>query len=152
MISREFILEHLQDFLDNKGLFVIDIHISSQNDIELTIDGDKYVTIDDCAEVSRYIERFLNRDIEDFSLSVSSPDANKPLKFPRQYPKHIGKEIHVYTSDNKEIKGKLLTVNPDEIVVLAKVKEKVNNKKKITEREIKISFDTITKAKILLPF
>ncbi|MCX7728757.1 MAG: ribosome assembly cofactor RimP [Bacteroidia bacterium] len=152
MITPEQIKLAIQEFLNSKNLFIVDIHISPQNNIDVIIDGDDYVSINDCTEVSRYIESILNRDIEDFSLTVSSPDATKPLKLPRQYPKHSGKEILIYTTDNQEIKGKILSANEKEINILVKTKEKNANKKTISEQEINIPFSTIKKAKIILPF
>lgn len=152
MINAEFIKSQLQDFLDTRKLFLVDIHVSPQNQIEIIIDGDEYVNIEHCTEVSRYIESFLNRDAEDFSLIVSSPDASKPLMLPRQYPKHIGKDILIFTKENKEIKGKILNVNQEEIELLTKIKDTTQKKKKRIDTEIRIPFQQIKKAKIILPF
>jgi len=150
MISENLIREKLETYLESKGLFIIDISISPHNQIEITIDGDNYVSIDECVDVSRYVESFLNRDEEDFALTISSPDANKPLQIPRQYPKHIGKEISIITTENKEYKGKLTAADTEGIKVLIKLKE--NRKTKIIEEEIYLPFQKIKKAKILLPF
>lgn len=152
MISDKLIIDNLQHFLEQKNLFIVDIRVTPQNQIELVIDGDDYVSIDDCTDVSRYIESFLNRDIEDYSLTVSSPDANKPLKLPRQYPKHTGKDILILNNDNKEIRGKIISVNEHEIGLLVKTKDTSGKKKKMIEQEIKIPFNQIKKAKIILPF
>ncbi|RME14150.1 MAG: ribosome assembly cofactor RimP [Bacteroidetes bacterium] len=151
MMAPEEIRSKLQDFLDEKNLFIVDIHISPKNEIEIIIDGDNYVSINDCIEVSRYVEGFLNRDIEDFSLTVSSPDATQPLKTIRQYPKHVGKNILIHTTDNNEIKGKIISVSGEELTILTKNKDP-NNKKKTIEQEIKVPFSIIQKARILLPY
>lgn len=152
MISENTIKENLQEYLDAKNLFIIDIHISPHNQIEITIDGDNYVSIEECAEISRYVESFLNRDIEDYSLIVSSPDANKPLIMPRQYPKHIGKNISILTTESKELKGKLISANSNAIQLLISTKIQEGKKKKKTEQSINIEYDKIKKAKIILPF
>lgn len=152
MISEDYIKKHLEPFLGERHLFIVDISISFQNNIEIIIDGDNYVSINDCTDVSRFVESFLNRDIEDYSLIVSSPDANKPLKISRQYPKHIGKKIQILTNENKEYKGTLTAADEKEITILTEIKNKENKKNKIIKEEIKISFQSIKKAKILLPF
>jgi len=152
MISENLIREKLEPYLEHRGLFIIDISISPHNQIEITIDGDNYVGIDECVDVSRYVESFLNRDEEDFSLTISSPDANKPLQTARQYPKHIGKEISVITKENKELKGKLTDADADGIKVLIKIKEKKDKKTQTIDQEIYLPFQQIKKAKILLPF
>lgn len=151
MIATEEIKSKLQEFLDEKNLFIVDIHVSPKNEIEIIIDGDNYVSINDCTEVSRYVESFLNRDIEDFSLTVSSPDATKPLKTARQYPKHVGKDILIHTTDNKEIKGKITSADTEALTILIKTKDP-NHQKKTIEQEIKIPFSIIRKAKIILPY
>lgn len=152
MISEQIIIKHLAPYLESRNLFIVDIYVSTQNQIEIIIDGDNYVSVEDCADVSRYVESFLNRDIEDYALIVSSPDAHNPLKLSRQYPKHIGKDISVLTNDNKEYKGKMLSANEEEICVLFRKKERINGKNKTVEEEIRIPYNQIKKANILLPF
>ncbi|GIV27892.1 MAG: hypothetical protein KatS3mg027_1706 [Bacteroidia bacterium] len=152
MISGATLQEILNPFLESKKLFIIDIHISPYNEIEIIIDGEDYVSIEKCTEVSRYVESQLNRDIEDYALIVGSPDATQPLKIPRQYPKHVGKELVVLTNENKEIKGKLIAADSEKIVLLVQRKNKENNKKKLIEEEIEIPFSTIKKGKVKLPF
>lgn len=152
MLSENIIREQLSDYLKNRRLFIVDLKISTHNQIDLTIDGDDYVNIECCAEVSRFIESRLDRSIEDFSLVVSSPDATKSLKFARQYPKHIGKDFLIQTNDDKEYKGKLVNADDAKITLLIKTKEKQNNKKKIIEQELHIPFSDIKNAKVLLPF
>jgi ribosome maturation factor RimP len=124
MISENLIREKLEPYLEPKGLFIIDISISPHNQI----------------------------DEEDFSLTISSPDANKPLQTARQYPKHIGKEISVITKENKEFKGKLTDADANGIKVLIKIKGKKDKKTKTIDQEIYLPFQQIKKAKILLPF
>ncbi len=152
MLSENIIQEQLSDYLETKRLFIVDLKISAHNQIELTIDGDDYVSIESCVEISRFIESRLDRSIEDFSLVVSSPDATKSLKFARQYPKHIGKDFLIHTNNDKEYKGKLVNADDTKITLLIKTKEKQNNKKKIIEQELHIPFSDIKKAKVLLPF
>lgn len=152
MISEETIRKNLEEYLEARNLFILNIHISPNNQIEITIDGDDYVNVDECAEVSRYIEGFLNRDIEDYSLVVSTPDANKPLLLPRQYPKHVHKTILIHTHENKELKGKLLHADTETIQLAISTKIQEGKKKKKIEQIINVPYHQIKKAKILLPF
>ncbi len=152
MILKSYIQEKLLPFLDDRRLFIIDMHISPQNQIDITIDGDSYVSIDDCVEVSRYVESFLDRDKEDFSLQVSSPDAAKPLILPRQYYKHIGKEFLIRNIDDKEVAGVLEKADIEKIVLAYQIKEKNGKKKVIINKVEEIPFQQIKSAKIKLKF
>ena len=86
LISKEHILKLAEEFLLNTSIFVSGIKISSDNHINLFIDGDNGVTIKDCVGLSRFIEGNLSREKDDYALDVSSHGATTPLVYPRQYP------------------------------------------------------------------
>ena len=105
MINKELIEKLLQDKLQNTDCFLVDVTISSDNNIVVEIDSDTAVNIDLCVEISRYIESHLDRDVEDFELEVGSAGLTSPLKGLRQYKKNIGNEVEVLTKDGRKIKG-----------------------------------------------
>ena len=78
-----------------------------KNEIKVYIDGMQGVSIDRCVEVSRYIEQRLDRDAEDFELTVSSAGLDQPFRVARQYVKNIGKEVKVLTAEGQTLKGTL---------------------------------------------
>ena len=65
----------------------MDVVIKPGNLIIIEIDNDEGVCIDDCAELSRYVEGHLDRDVEDFELEVGSAGVTSPFKVLRQYVK-----------------------------------------------------------------
>ena len=68
-------------YLEGKDLFLVDIKVSADNDIDITIESDgRDVTLDDCVEMNRFIESRLDRDVEDFSLTVGSAGLTAPFK------------------------------------------------------------------------
>lgn len=79
MIAKEQIISLAEEALKDTDRYVVDVTVSSDNVIEVYIDSDTSVTIDDCVEASRYIEEHLDRDAEDFELSVSSAGIDEPL-------------------------------------------------------------------------
>jgi ribosome maturation factor RimP len=85
--------------------FVVGISISSGNSIDVVIDGDNGVNIQKCVDVSRHIEQGLNRDEEDFELSVYSAGLGQPFKVYRQYLKNQGKEVEVTVKMKRRLKG-----------------------------------------------
>lgn len=78
MIQKEFIESIVSEYLEGTGLTLVKVKVSKENDIDVTITReDAGVTIDDCADLSRYIESKLDRDKEDFSLIVGSARRKK---------------------------------------------------------------------------
>lgn len=140
-------------FQEYNSLFLISLNISDQNHILIVIDGDQGVSVNDCIAVSRKIENNLDREEEDFSLEVASSGVSEPLKLPRQYQKNIGRKLEVSTKTNKFV-GNLTEVNEDEIVLSWKAKEpKPIGKGKVTvDKEAKIAFQEIEKAKVVITF
>ena len=89
------------------GAFVVDLSVSADNQIRLTLDHLRGITIEECVQVSRALEEQLNRDEEDFSLEVSSADLTAPFVHPLQYRKHIGKPVTVITKGGLRYDGTL---------------------------------------------
>ena len=144
----------LSDCFDQRpDLFLIDFSISENNEISVSIDGDKGVKVEDCMFVSRQIEANLDRDEIDFSRKVASCGATSPLINSRQYSKHQGRTLTIKTSD-KEYEGKLISANDKFINLVWKVREpKPVGKGKITvEKSIDIDFNKIEEAKVKVKF
>jgi len=140
-------------FQEYNSLFLISLNISDQNHILIVIDSDQGVSVNDCIAVSRKIENNLDREEEDYSLEVASSGVSEPLKLPRQYQKNIGRKLEVNTKTDKFV-GNLTDVNEDGIVLSWKAKEpKPIGKGKVTvDKEAKIAFQEIEKAKVVITF
>jgi len=149
MILKEKIEKLAEEFLENTDKFVMDLKVTSGNLIIVTIDGDTLVTIDDCIKMSRFIEHSLDREEEDFELRVMSYGADKPLINPRQYNKHIGRELDIAKTDDTALKGKLIEVTDKDILIS---KTKTKKKSDDGEPEIRVLFDEIKEVKIILSF
>lgn len=148
------VTELLNDALEEDGnLFLIDFTITTDNKINVILDGDEGVTVKDCMKISRAIEHNLDREEEDFSLEVASAGAASPMVLPRQYRKNIGRKIAVKSND-KVYEGNLTDATEDSIVLEWKAREpKPIGKGKITvQKKMKINFSDITEAKVILKF
>jgi ribosome maturation factor RimP len=99
-----WIKELVDRHLSGTDRFLVDVLIKPGNRIYVFIDGDHGVTIDDCVKISRMLEAELDREREDFELNVSSSGADQPLRMPRQYPKNIGRSLHIKLAEPQEIK------------------------------------------------
>lgn len=138
---------------ENESLYLIDLVISSNNKIQVTVDGDNGVNLSECVRISRNVEHSLDRDEEDFSLEVTTPDISHPLKIKRQYKKNINRILKVKTElDNFE--GTLTSVNEEEIELKWKAREpKPIGKGKVTvEKKVTIPYKDIKEAKVKIVF
>ncbi len=143
------------DVLIDDSYFVVEVTVSKSNVIEVYVDADKEVTIADCTKMSREMESRLDRDQEDFQLSVSSAGFTKPFKVYRQYRKNIGRAMEVMTRDSSRRTGTLLDAKEGEGIKLRVEDFKKNNKKKKKSEEpveVFIPFEEITIAKGLVTF
>ena len=138
---------------DRPDIFMLDLNISENNDIQLVLDGDKGVSIDDIVYFSRQIEHNLDRDDTDFSLTVSSFDITKPFYLKRQYRKNLNRYLKVKTAEGEK-QGKLIRMDDDAIVLEYQVREaKKTGKGKITvTKQDRILFENIKEAKVVLKF
>ena len=76
--------------------FIVDINVSADNDIVLAIESEEgTVVLDDCVELSRAIEEHFDREVEDYSLTVTSAGLDQLFKMLRQFIKTIGTQLEV---------------------------------------------------------
>lgn len=139
----------------DKGLFIVDLRISDTNVISLEIDSETgSVSIDDCVRVSRNIEHNLDREEQDFELSVSSAGLDKPLRVLKQYPKNIGRELKVKTVSGDKVEGVLTEADAEGIVLQTSRKERIEGKKKkeLIVEDIPLKYADIKEAKVVISF
>jgi len=149
MISKETIQPMVEDIFTGTDRFLVDVVIQPANRIYIYFDSDTSITISDCQEISRAIENNLNRDNEDYDLTVSSSGIDRPLKMLRQYKKNIGKELDVVTTDGKTIAGILVNVEDDIVELDHPVKKP---KKEIKRENTRLPISEIKTAKLIVKF
>ncbi|MEN8125627.1 MAG: ribosome assembly cofactor RimP [Bacteroidota bacterium] len=149
-MNQEGVLKLVNEAIaDNKALFLIKFDINNNNTIKVIVDGDQGVTLKECIRISRHIEHNLDREEEDFSLEVTSPDITDPLIDIRQYKKNINRTMVIKT-ENGDYEGILVEANDESITLHWKTREhKPIGKGKITvEKEAIIPLKDIQKAKV----
>ncbi|MEZ5199143.1 MAG: hypothetical protein R2764_23010 [Bacteroidales bacterium] len=105
MIQKSEIESIVNRFVEGTDQYLVDIHITSTNVIDVYVDSDRGISIKECVKISRLIEGSYDREVEDFELRVSSPGLDQPFKIRRQYNKYVNKEIEVLTKDQKRSTG-----------------------------------------------
>jgi ribosome maturation factor RimP len=154
MITRESVTQLIEQKIAETDMFIVDVTVRPGNVIDVTLDSDAGITIEACTGVHRHLLHEMDREVEDYSLEVSSPDLTKPLMVLRQYIKNIGRDLAVKKADKSKIEGQLIAANEQEITLLTQQKEEVPGKKgkKLVEREIIIPFTEMTEAKVMIRF
>lgn len=145
-----YINEALQE---NTELFLVELVIGTENKISVIIDGDKGVPLSECIRVSRAVEANLDRDEEDFSIEVATPDIAKPIVLQRQYIKNIGRTLKV-TTENEKYEGVLEEVTDAGIVLSWETREpKEIGKGKVTvEKTVTLTYEEIKETKVKILF
>ena len=154
MIDRNNVARIVEDWLKDKDYFLVDVTVSPDDKIVVEIDHAEGVWIDDCVELSRYIESNLNREEEDYDLEVGSAGIGQPFKVLKQYEIHVGKDVEVLTNDGKKYTGALTKVNPENFTITIEVKVKPEGAKrpKWVEQEVKFAYNEIKYTKYLISF
>ena len=154
MIDKSIVKSLVEEWLDDKEYFLVDVEISKDNKIVVEIDHADGVWIEDCVELSRYIEDRLNRDEEDYELEVGSAGLGQPFKVPQQYINFVGKEVEVLDGDGKKMKGILKSVDGNDFVVTVREKVKEEGKKRPELKDVDKTFqmDKVKYTKYLRSF
>ena len=139
MITNEAIIELVQHYIQGTDIFLVEVAVKPGNVIRIQVDRPDRISIDECVKISRHLNEMLDRDVEDYSLEVSSPGLGTPFKVKQQYDKNTGRKIDVLLSDGTRITGELHSVSDEGIVLKMK-----GNYKAIKFEEIKISKEIIS--------
>jgi ribosome maturation factor RimP len=121
-------------------IFLVEVWVKSGNTIRVHVDRPSGISIEECVEISRFLNRNMDREDEDFSLEVSSPGIGVPFKVKQQYEKNVGHEIEVMQKDGTRSKGTLESLNDEGISL------------KTHKGVITLRFDDIKSAREIIKF
>ena len=130
MIDKSKVETIVNEWLVGKDYFLTDISVSPDDRIVVEIDHKEGVWIDDCVQLSQYIEARLDRDTEDYELEVGSAGIGQPFKVHRQYENHIGEQVEVLTDAGEKFKGTLKDASDEKFTVTTRVKFKPEGAKR----------------------
>lgn len=140
--------------LPEQDLFIVDVAVSDSPRPKITVlaDGEQGITIDQCATISRRINKQIVEVFGEelsYVLEVSSPGLDFPLTQPQQFKRNIGRNLKLRLQDGKEKTGKLEEVTETGLNLLEEVKQKG---KKATYVPAQIPFGEIVKANVVISF
>jgi len=136
MIEKAKVQALVEQWLDGKDYFLTDLTVTPDDCITVEIDQAEGVWIEDCVQLSRFIEEHLSRDEEDYELEVGSAGLGQPFKVLRQWQNHVGKQVEVLTTDGRKLKGELREADADHIVVAVRQKVQVEGKKRPVMQDV----------------
>ena len=132
--------------------FLVEVKIKPTNNIKVYIDGDKGISIEKCVQFNRVLyKRIENAALfsdGSFSLEISSPGIDKPLKLKRQYVKNIGRIVEVVFNDGSGKTGRLAEVTTNDIMI----EENVGKGKKAEVQQFVIPFSNIKTTTVQIQF
>ena len=154
MIDKNVVKTVVEEWLQDKEYFLVDIEVSTDDRIVVEIDHADGVWIAVGVALLRLIEDHLNRDEEDYELEVGSAGIGQPFKVEQQYINCIGKDVEVLAADGKKMEGVLKSVDGRQFVVTVTEKQKVEGKKRpqLVEVEKQFSMDEVKYCKYLINF
>lgn len=153
MIDKKVVENLAEQWLaDKEKYFLVDVNVTRDNSITIEIDHPEGVWIDDCVELSRFIEDNLDRDVEDYELEVGSAGIGQPFKVLQQYLNHVGQEVEVLPKTGAKLKGILSKADAEGIVLQTKVKQTVEGKKRpvLVDAELSFKYSEINYTKYII--
>lgn len=154
MIEKSIVKGLVEEWLEGRDYFLVDVAVSADDRIVVEIDHAEGVWIEDCVELSRFIESRLSREEEDYELEVGSAGIGQPFKVLQQYVNHVGREVDVLTADGRKLHGVLTAADPESFEVTVKVKRKLEGEKrpKWVEETVTLRYDEIKYTKYSISF
>ena len=154
MINKETIKTLTEEWLQSNDYFLVDIIFGADDRIVIEIDHADGVWIEDCAELSRFLQERLGDELGDYELEVGSAGLGQPFKVAQQFINHIGDTVEVLDLDGKKVRGVLKSVDGNHFTVTLQEKQKQEGKKRpvLVEVDKTYAMDGVKYAKYLLTF
>ena len=125
------------------GYFLVEVSVKPTNNVKVFVDADQGAAIDQLSRINRALYKWVEENLfpnGDFSIEVSSPGLEEPLKLDRQYLKNVGRMVEIVLKNGLKKEGKLISVSENEIVIeeeIGKGKKKEVIQHIILKEEIK---------------
>lgn len=154
MINKEIIQTLTEEWLQGNDYFLVDVIFGADDRIVIEIDHADGVWIEDCAELSRFLQEELGDELGEYELEVGSAGLGQPFKVAQQYQNHIGDTLEVLGADGKKVQGVLKSVEGRDFTLTIREKQKQEGKKRpvLVDVDKTYSMDHIKYAKYLLAF
>jgi ribosome maturation factor RimP len=151
MIAKEEIRKVAEPKIKELDGFFVDVRVNTANVITVFFDRLEGVQVEHCLAISKHIEEYFDRDIEDYELTVCSAGLDNPFVVEEQYHKYNGKEVGVLLTNGKRKTGIILSYI-DDVLKLEVAKKKKGSRKEYILEEINIPNNEIKETKLKINF
>ena len=154
MINKEIVKTLTEEWLQGNEYFLVDVNFAADDRIVIEIDHADGVWIEDCAELSRFLQERLGDELGEYELEVGSAGLGQPFKVAQQYINHIGDTLEVLQADGKKVQGVLKAVDAPSFTITIQEKQKQEGKKRpvLVDVDKTYQMDEVKYAKYLLAF
>ena len=155
MIKTSDIIDAIGGEIVARGCFIVDVSVSKDNDIVLTIESENgKIELDDCVSLTRFFETKFDREAEDYSLTVSSAGLDQPFKVLKQFQKAVGTKVEVSLKGGKKMVALLQEADEEGITLKYSVKEAVEGKKKkeLVEHNDRFTMEQVNSVRPFIEF
>ena len=154
MIDKNVVKSLAEEWLQCNDYFLVDVIQTPDDRIVVEIDHADGVWIEDCADLSRFLQEKLGEELDMYELEVGSAGIGQPFKVAQQYVNHIGKTVEVLTKDGKKIQGTLTKVDGDQFTVTIQEKQHLEGKKRpvMVDVDKEFSMNEVKSTKYVLAF
>lgn len=125
MLDKELLRNTIEEAISDSDIILVNITVSADNVVEVTIDSPEGIDIEQCTALSRRITEVFDRDVEDYELTVGSAGVTAPWTVDAQYRMNVGNAVDVLTRDGRRIHGTLVAVSEDCQAITVTVSTKV---------------------------
>ena len=125
MLDKELLRNTIEEAISDTDIFLVNITVSADNVVEVTIDSPEGIDIEQCTALSRRITEVFDRDVEDYELTVGSAGVTAPWTVDAQYRMNVGNAVDVLTRNGRRIHGTLVAVSEDCQAITVTVSTKV---------------------------
>jgi ribosome maturation factor RimP len=150
VIEKQEIIKVAEPKIKELDGFLVDVKVNTANVITVFFDRMEGVQVKHCLEISKYVEKHFDREVEDYELTVCSAGLDNAFMVDEQYQKYIGKEVGVLLTNGKRKKGIILSF--DEALLLEVEKKKKGSRKEYIVEEVSIPKDEIKETKLKINF
>ena len=154
MINKEIVKTLTEEWLQGNEYFLVDVNFAADDRIVIEIDHADGVWIEDCAELSRFLQERLGEELGEYELEVGSAGLGQPFKVAQQYINHIGDTLEVLQADGKKVQGVLKAVDAPSFTITVQEKQKQEGKKRpvLVDVDKTYQMDEVKYAKYVLAF
>ena len=154
MINKETVKALVEEWLKKGDYFLVDIIFGADDRIVIEIDHADGVWIEDCADLSRFLQEHLGDELGEYELEVGSAGIGQPFKVEQQYLNHVGDIVEVIDGEGKKTQGTLKEVNGRDFVVTIQEKQTIEGKKRpmMVNVDKPFNMDEVHSTKYVLAF